>query len=419
MELPTSTAGGSATTFPPGPGRVPEPCLDAPPEAPAGPPAWLPDGAGQRVPDHVVDRFPDRSAAVRTVGVEEELLLVDPRSGRAVPVAPAVLALAADAAGAPLLTSELQQEQVETATPPRTALGAVEDDLRLLRACAGRAARAAGVLAVPLATAPLPGRPSLTHDARYEAIRDRFALTCLQQLTCGCHVHVAVRSAREGVAVLDRVRVWLPVVAALAANSPFADGEDTGYAGYRTQVWWRWPTTGPADLYGSVAAYRERLRRYLDSGVLLDAGMLYADARLSHRYPTVEVRVADVCRDVEDAVLVAALARGLVDTAAREWRAGLPAPAVDTGLLRLAAWRASRSGVSGELLHPLSGLPVPAGSAVAALLAHVAPALEATGDRAVAERRAEQVLARGTGATWQREEAARAGLAGMVRRAAV
>ncbi len=66
---------------------------------------------------------------------------------------------------------------------------------------------------------------------------DRFGLTAREQLTCGCHVHVAVESDEERVAVLDRIRVWLPVLTALSANSPFWNGEDTGYASFRSQAW--------------------------------------------------------------------------------------------------------------------------------------------------------------------------------------
>ncbi|WP_346774629.1 glutamate--cysteine ligase [Cellulomonas sp. IC4_254] len=357
--------------------------------------------------------------AVRTVGVEEELLLVDPRTGRARPGARA--ALAADGrSGAPALTPELQQEQVETATPPRTAMSDVEADLHALRDRARRAARAAGALAVPLATSPLPTQPSLSPGTRYRAISDGFGLTCAQQLTCGCHVHVAVASREEGVAVLDRIRCWLPVLTALATNSPFFEGRDTGYAGYRTQAWGRWPGTGPADVYGSVERYDGLLQQMLGTGVLLDAGMLYADARLSERYPTVEIRVADVCLDPADTVLITALSRALVETAAEEWRHERPPLATETAVLRLAAWRASRSGVESDLLHPETARPVPARFAVEALLEHVAGALVASGDAVRVERRAEHVLERGTGATWQRAVAAETGdLAHVVLRSAL
>ncbi len=85
---------------------------------------------------------------------------------------------------------------------------------------------------------------------------DGFGLTAREQLTCGFHVHVCVGSDQERAAVLDRIRIWLPVLAALSANSPFWNGEDTGYGSYRTQAWGRWPTLGPAELFGSDAGYR-------------------------------------------------------------------------------------------------------------------------------------------------------------------
>ncbi|MDT0323939.1 YbdK family carboxylate-amine ligase, partial [Streptomyces millisiae] len=131
-------------------------------------------------------------------------------------------------------------------------------------------------------------------------------------------------SDEEGVAVLDRVRCWLPVLLALTANSPFWQGQDTRYASYRSRVWGRWPSAGPVELHGSAERYHEQVAALVSTGVLKDEGMVYFDARLSRSYPTVEVRIADVCQDPADTVLLAALTRALVETAAREWRAGEP-----------------------------------------------------------------------------------------------
>ncbi|WP_309134463.1 glutamate--cysteine ligase [Cellulomonas sp.] len=362
-----------------------------------------------RVPVPVV---PPAVPALRSVGVEEELLLVDPRTGLAVPGGPAVTGVAAS--GLPVaevlpLGAELQQQQVETATPPRTCLEDVAEDLRRLRRAADAAAATVGARVAALATSPLPVAPLLTPNARYEAIAAQMGLTCAEQLTCGCHVHVAVASDEEGVAVLDRVRPWLPVLTAIATNSPFWNGADTGYAGYRTQAWNRWPGTGPCDPFGSAAAYRAVVAELIATGTVLDEGMVYFDARLSARWPTVEIRVPDVCLDVEDAVLVAALARALVDTAARAWAAGEPAPGDPTSVLRMAAWRASRSGVEDHLVHPRTHRLRPAPEVLACLLDHVRDALRVSGDLALVERGLDRVLTRGTGARHQRAVAARAG----------
>jgi glutamate---cysteine ligase / carboxylate-amine ligase len=350
--------------------------------------------------------------ALRTVGVEEEFVLVDPRTARAVPRGPAVVAAALRRSGlasateapgvVPPFGPELQQEQLETATPPRTTMAEVAADLRSLRRAADDSARAVGARVAALGTFPLPVAPVLTPSVRYRAIREQMGLTCAEQLTCGCHVHVAVESDEEGVAVLDRIRPWLPVLTAVATNSPFWNGQDTGYAGYRTQAWSRWPGTGPFDLFGSAAAYRAAVDQLVGTGTVLDEGMVYFDARLSWRYPTVEIRVPDVCLDVDDAVLVAALVRALVDTAASQWRAGEPAPPVPTSLLRMAAWRASRSGVEKELVHPVEHRLRAAGEVLECLVDHVRRALGSGDDLTLVEHGVERVLMKGTGARHQR-----------------
>ena len=130
--------------------------------------------------------------------------------------------------------------------------------------------------------------------------------------------------------------------------------------------------------------------------------MAYFDARLSDRYPTVEIRVTDVCLFLADAVLVAALARALVETAAVEWAEGKPAADVSAGLLRLATWRAGRSGLGGDLLEPFTLRPRPAYLVVEQLLEHVRPALEAAGDAGQVARAWRELRVRGTGADFQR-----------------
>jgi carboxylate-amine ligase len=221
-------------------------------------------------------------------------------------------------------------------------------------------------------------------------------------LTCGCHVHVSVEDDEEGVAVLDRIRIWLPVLTALSANSPFWQGADSGYASFRSQAWQRWPSAGPNEPFGSVRAYHRLVDDLLETGTVVDDGMLYFDARLSAKWPTVEIRTADVPLRVEDTVTLAGLARGLVETAARETRAGIAVPDVRSELLRLASWRAGRSGLGGDLVHPRTGRPAPAADVLAELLEHVRPALTEAGDLERVTEGVQDMLRRGTGADLQR-----------------
>jgi carboxylate-amine ligase len=276
-----------------------------------------------------------------------------------------------------------------------------------------------GARVAALASAPVPVDIRATPAERYQRIVDVFGLVAAEQLTCGCHVHVSVADDEEGVAVLDRIRVWLPVLTALTANSPFWLGRDTSYASYRSQAWGRWPSAGPTGVHGSVAAYRRLVEDLLATDTVLDQGMVYFDARLSASWPTVEVRVADVALHVEDAVLLAGLVRGLVDTAAQEWRAGEPVPDVRTELLRVAGWRAARSGLSGDLVDPRSGRPAPAADVLAALVAHVRPALARHGDEDRVDAGVAELLRRGNGAVLQRSVYEETGDLAAVVRAAV
>ncbi|MFD7867737.1 glutamate--cysteine ligase [Streptomyces sp. NPDC059783] len=347
---------------------------------------------------------------VRTVGVEEELLLVDPRTGEPRARSTAVLAVAERrSAGPSAFEEELQHEQLEFATTPHTRMRDLAEEIRRTRAEAAQSAAAAGAAVVALATSPVLVQPSLGDGERHTWLADRFGETTQEQLTCGCHVHVSVESDEEGVGVLDRVRVWLPVLLALSANSPFWQGRDTAYDSYRSRVWGRWPSAGPVEVFGSARGYHDQVRALMETDVLRDPGMLYFDARLSHRYPTVEVRVADVCLNPDDTVLLATLVRGLVETAARAWRAGDPPDATGVSLLRMAAWQAGRCGLGGDLLHPATMRPEPARAVLDALLAHTADALENSADRRAAEKALSAVRERGTGARTQRQVFARTG----------
>jgi glutamate---cysteine ligase / carboxylate-amine ligase len=344
----------------------------------------------------------------RSVGVEEEFLLVEPGTGRPKAVAGTVLQVAGQAAGSDL-EAELQQQQLEANSRPCRSLDDLHRELRRGRAAAAAAAGRAGAQVAALGTSPVPVEPRPVHTSRYEQMTEDYGMTAREQLTCGCHVHVEISSAEEGVAVLDRAGPWLAALLALSANSPFWQGQDSSYASFRYQVWGRWPSSGPTEPFRTAQAYRDTIEQMVGTGTLIDPGMVYFNARLSERYPTVEIRIADVCLRADDAVLIAALARALVETEARAWREERPAPRIRTELLRLAAWRASRSGLDGALLHPVTGRPEPAESVVNTLLEHCRDALADAGDADAVAKLLAALLARGNGASFQRAAYRRSG----------
>lgn len=352
---------------------------------------------------------------MRTVGVEEELLLVDPATGEPKALSTAVLARAAHTgSGDDVFEEELHQQQLEFATHPQSDMRDIATEIVRCRKEAARLAGEFGASVVALGTSPLPAKPAITVNNRYAWMVEQFGLPTQEQLVCGCHVHVSVESDEEGVAVIDRIRPWLPILTALSANSPFWYGKDSHYDSYRNRVWERWPSAGPTELFGSAEMYHRRVADMVATGVVRDEGMIYFDARLAKKYPTVEIRVSDVCLHADTAVLVATLTRALVETAAREWREDRRPLDHSVSLLRLATFRAARSGVSEQLLHPLAMRPMPAEDVVRALLEHVQGALEDSGDLERARESAARVLHRGNGARLQREEMARSGNLGDV-----
>ncbi|MFE6868880.1 glutamate--cysteine ligase [Kitasatospora sp. NPDC057692] len=319
-----------------------------------------------------------------TLGVEEEYLLIDPRDGTPLPRAAEVLA-AADLAPA-LRPSEAQHEllqvQVESATPVCEDLPAVVRHLSRVRAGLASAAAQHGCRVVPVGAAPfgLDDPVPVTEDTRYRRARRQAPALVDDLMLNGMHVHVGVEDEEERLGVLVRLRPWLPVLIALSANSPYFRGRDTHFASWRTVHFDQWAVSGPPPAFADAADYRRRVAALGAAGAIADEGQLYWHARLSGRYPTVEVRAADVQLTVSDAELFAGLVRALAVRALLDERAGEPRPAVPEELLRAATWHAARTGPRGRLVSPVSGTARPAADVVAEFRTHLAPGLRATGD---------------------------------------
>lgn len=349
-----------------------------------------------------------QNGAMRTFGVEEELLIVDPVTGEPLALADALLAGPEAAAETGMgLSHELKLEQIETQTRPCHTYTELLQQIRRGRAMANDAARKHNARVAAIATSPLAKNTHTTPDPRFAVMLERFGLTAHEQLTCGFHVHTAVESPEEGVVVLDHIRDKLAVLTAISANSPYWRGLPTGFESYRIQAWNRWPTSGPSAVFGSLTAYRRMVQRLLDTGVLLDEGMIYFDARISRNHPTVEVRVADVCLRSEDAALIAVLVRALVETASLEMLDGVEPALVPTALLRMASWQASNSGLRGDLLDFGDFRPQPAADVVWALVDYLSPVLDDQGELELVKAGISDILERGNGAREQREAAER------------
>ncbi|MEU4559653.1 glutamate--cysteine ligase [Actinoplanes sp. NPDC023936] len=342
-----------------------------------------------------------------TLGIEEEYLLVDAAEPRAVEAVEDVFAALPEGIRDGV-QHEYYRSQIEVASPPRLDLADLRAEMTRLRSGVAAAAERAGARLVAVGTGPAAG-PNLriVDKPRYHRMRDRFGDLSPGQGMCGMHVHVSIPDPETGVKVLNHLRPWLPVLQAAAANSPLFAGRDTGYASWRSMLWERWPTVGPAPYLRSHEHYLTLISDLEASGAMLDEGMLYWYARLSANYPTVEIRLGDVTPTLDDAMLLTALTRALVATLLREVRDGIEAPDVEHPLLMAAHWRAAHDGLEGLNIDMATREPRPAWRLMRQLFDYVRPELERHGDLETATVLMGRLRAAGTGAARQRAMLAR------------
>lgn len=350
-----------------------------------------------------MERPPSKDEWSPTVGVEEEFLLVDPETGAPVNLADEVVAVAREQLGLDL-ERELTGAQVEINTTVCRDVEQARQELLETRRLVAEAARTAGCRAIAVGAPPLgEATGEVTDSLRYRRIAREFGALAEQQLICGCHVHVAVPDRETAVQVCNHVRPWLPVLAAVTANSPFSGGEDTGFASWRSTVWSRWPVSGPPPVFESWQQYEELCDTMITAGTALDRAMIYWDVRPATDLPTVEVRVSDVAATVDEAVLLAALVRALVAQAVVEVGRGVRAEPIPQETLRQACWGASNEGLRGSTLDVWSGEQRPVRQQLDDLVRRLTPVFEANGDLPAVQRGLRLLDGKGGGADRQRE----------------
>ena len=339
---------------------------------------------------------------VLTFGIEEEFLLLDPLTGLPSGAQETTRAFLSAAPGGFTGSAELLDAQVEGATPICTDRFQALDALLGFRAGLASAAAAAGVSVAATGAAPrIPATPAVLNSSdRYRKMGLLTGAVGNEQYVNGTHIHVGVPTREAGVRVLNGLRPWLGLLGAVAANSPYWRGEDSSFASWRMVHYRRWSVQGCPPFFKDAADYARRLGNLLASDVVPDAGHVGWAARLSERFPTVEVRIADAQLQAHDSVLLAVLVRALVSTLAG-YETAEPAEGPDPELLDVGLWQAARFGLTGNLLaHP--GGSITAGRHLDALLHYVTPALEESGDRDFAVAGVGRILDTGTGAERQR-----------------
>ncbi|MEU8923676.1 glutamate--cysteine ligase [Kitasatospora sp. NPDC048545] len=352
-----------------------------------------------------------------TLGIEEEYLLLDPATG--LPAARAAQVRRAAGLQPALEHGEVQREllqaQLEVATPVCRDLEEAGGHLLRMRLALGEAARQEGCRLAACAAAPFNDRlpVPVTDTVRYRTMHTDTRLLTDEQLITGMHVHLGIPDRAAGVTVMNGLRPWLPLLIALAANSPLWQNTDTGFASWRTLVFGRWPVSGPPPVFDDAGDYDRLTTLLVESGLIRDLGQVYWHIRLSEHFPTVEIRAMDVQLRADEAVMLAGLVRALATRTLADADAERGIPPIEQEVLSAAVWHSARYGCTGTVFDPLSGRLTNPDDAVARLLDHTGPMTDSGVDRHVVPV-LHRLLREGNGAARQLRRLRSAGRDGLV-----
>jgi carboxylate-amine ligase len=337
-----------------------------------------------------------------TIGIEEEYLLVDPVSRDLLKdPPPAFMEECTDQLG-DLVTAEFLRSQVEIGTPVCQSVKEARHHLIELRSTLCRTAERHGMRLFAASTHPSAHWVEQAHTPkkRYDELAADLQGTIRRLLICGMHVHIGIEDADARIDVMNQAKYFLPHILALTTSSPFWHGNKMGLHSYRLSVFDGMPRTGIPDTFESWAEYQRLLDRLIESELIEDASKIWWDLRPSSRYPTLEIRIADVCTRLEDALTVAALYQCIVRMLMRLRRQNLRWRVYPRVMVRENRWLAQRWGETGNLLDLGKGQQVPYGTLLEEIFNMVREDAEALDCVAELEH-AHTILARGTSATRQ------------------
>ena len=244
-----------------------------------------------------------------TIGVEEEYLLVDARTRDLIHEAPPTMLAECEALLEGQVTPEFLQCQIEVGTRVCATVAEARSDLVRLRGTVAAVARSHGLRLIAASTHPFAtwGEQKRTEKERYQTIERDLQEVVRRLVICGMHVHAGIEDDDLRIDLMNQVSYVLPHLLALATSSPFWQGHETGLKSYRISVWDEMPRTGLPEHFESHGEFRRFLDVLTCTGIVEDGTKLWWDVRPSVRFPTLEMRISDVCTRLEDTVCVAAL----------------------------------------------------------------------------------------------------------------
>ncbi len=314
-----------------------------------------------------------------TMGIEEEYLLVERDTGALITKQPPGLLEKVESLRHGLVARELFSSQIEIGTGVCTDMKYLRADLGLMRLAVAEAAAEYGMAPIAASAHPFARwlQQEYTDAKRYQTLAADLQGVTRRLIISGMHVHVGIEDPDLRIDLMDQAAYFLPHLLALSTSSPFWEGRDTGLKSYRMSVIETLPRTGLPEKFGSWSEFKRHVDVLVGAGIIQDSSMVWWHIRPSERYPTLEMRVADLPSKMEDSIAVAAMYVCLLRMLwrlrleNRRWRS------YSNFLLSENLWRAERYGTGGQLMDFGRGELVPFSDLVEELIELVRPDAEA------------------------------------------
>lgn len=294
----------------------------------------------------------ENTAEQFTFGIEEEYFLHDKAANKAAVTTPDKLFRDANLATDGRVEREFLQTQAEAVTRPHVDMDAARRELAFIRRVLADLAAEHGLSVLACGTHPTAQwrRSQQTDKDRYDKAMDDLRMIGQRDMLCGMHVHVAFPDPHRRIDVMYRLIPYLPLFVALSTSSPFWTSRETGLKGYRLAAYDELPRTGMPELFRTNEEFDGYVDALVNAGVIEDASFVWWMIRPSPKYPTLELRAADCCTRIEDAIAIAALYRVLVRHLYRNPAINEDMSVISRALAVENKWRAQRYGIHGSFV---------------------------------------------------------------------
>lgn len=352
-----------------------------------------------------------------TLGVEEEYLLVNPVTRNAVISPPKKFMKACQAAIGDRVTPEFLRCQIEIATDICESVADAREQIANLRGEIARIAESMDMRLMAASTHPFTPwkRQRPTEGERYERLDSDMQGAIRRMMICGMHVHVGLENPDHRIDVQNQIRYFLPHMLALTTSSPFWESQEMGMKSYRLSVFDGMPRTGIPEQIQSYSEYERLINAIIAAGAIEDSTKIWWDIRPSAKFPTLEMRVCDVCTRLDDAITVTAIYQALTRRILRLKKDNMKWRVYPAFLISENRWMAQRHGVSGQLIDFGSGKAVPYPEILEELISWISEDADALGCLKEVEH-AREIVRRGSSACRQRDIYEQARIAGLRKR---